>query len=121
MFKGMCYIVLIVAFLLFFNKDPVFCTMIVGGGVGIYAFFKLRKKRNSSSSKSFGFFSKNPPIQTQQSSDIRDLMMLIAMQQMFSSQKSDNIPINNIKTEKNGLDEKSNKKKQQILDLLEED
>jgi len=120
MFKGMCYIVLIVGFLLFFNKDPIFCTMIVGGGIGIYAFFKLRKKRNSSSSKSFGFFSKTPTIQTQQSSDMSDLMMVIAMQQMLSSQKSDNIPINNIRTEKNELDEKLNNKKQQILDLLEE-
>lgn len=121
MFKGMCYIVLIVGFLMFFNKDPVFCIVIVGGGVGIYAYFKLRKRESTTSSGNGGFFSKSPVSQPQ-SDGLKDIMMFMAMQQMFSDSQHHNSIIK-VKEDSNSKENENSlsRKKQEILELFEEE
>jgi hypothetical protein len=124
MIKGFCYLFLILGFLLFFNKDPVFCIIIVGGGLGLYVLFKVRKKEGSSHGGGSGFFSRNIQPQNEQSETMKNLMMFMAMQQMFSSQPQNTIPLakrNSVEVSDEKTNGKYDKDKQEILQLLEED
>jgi 5-bromo-4-chloroindolyl phosphate hydrolysis protein len=53
--KGMCYIVLIIAFLMFYQREPIFTIIIIGIVAGLYLFFRSRK--SSSRRRRGGFFS----------------------------------------------------------------
>ncbi|TFF97004.1 MAG: hypothetical protein EU547_05560 [Promethearchaeota archaeon] len=104
---------------MFFNKDPIFCIIIVGGAIGLYAFFRLRKKNGTSSGKIGGFFSRNENRTLNQNNNLNDLVIYMAMQQMLNSQQQNSF---HIKSELNNEREENTleREKEEIIKLLEE-
>lgn len=125
MFKGMCYIFLILGFLLFFNKDPLFCVVIVAVAVGLYAFFKLRKRgKGTSSGVLSGFLSSRSLLPSRQNEDISQLMKFMVVQQMLSASQQPS-PTPTLTTEEKKVpdpneEDELEKEKQAILKLLED-
>lgn len=115
--KGMCYIILIVAFLMFYQREPVFSVIILGMIVGIYLFFRSRRSTRRGKSKGIlGSFLGGNQYQENQMDDLITLMMV---QQLFqNSNKSANLD----RQDKPPISEKEKnieKTKKEILDLFE--
>jgi hypothetical protein len=115
--KGMCYIILIVAFLMFYQREPVFSIIILGMIVGLYLFFRSRRSTRRGKSKGIlGSFLGGNQYQENQMDDLITLMMV---QQLFqNSNKSANLD----RQDKPSISEKENnieKTKNEILDLFE--
>ena len=52
--KGLCYVALILVFIMFYNKNQVYCLVVVGLFIGVFLFFKSRKyKKNGNSFRTF--------------------------------------------------------------------
>jgi hypothetical protein len=79
--KGLCYIVLIIAFFIYYQQNPVFTIVIIIIGLGVYIYFKSRK--SDSSSGIFAFFSRHSP--STQKSKLEDFMTLMLLQQTLQS------------------------------------
>ncbi|MFX1470623.1 MAG: hypothetical protein ACFFB8_18405, partial [Promethearchaeota archaeon] len=69
--KGLCYIVLIIGFFLFYQQNPVYAVVIFALFVGVFIFFKSRK--SSSSGGIFRFLSGK---KAQQDNRMNDLITL---------------------------------------------
>jgi len=115
--KGMCYIILIVAFLMFYQREPVFSVIILGMIVGIYLFFRSRRSTRRGKSKGIlGSFLGGNQYQENQMDNLITLMMV---QQLFqNSNKSANLD----RQDKPSISEKEKnieKTKNEILDLFE--
>lgn len=114
--KGMCYIVLIVAFLMFYQREPVFTIIIIGIAVGLYLFFRSRK--SSSRRRSGGFFSAiTGRTNDQYERNIDDMMTLMMLQQLFSK-KTPQPKNENLTSDEHA---KLEKIKEDILALLPEE
>lgn len=75
--KGYCFLILAVAFLMYFQKEPVFTVTILAIGIGMYFFIKARK----SGKGLFSFMGGNMDPQQDRMNDIITLLML---QQLIS-------------------------------------
>jgi hypothetical protein len=114
--KILIYIILIVAFLMFYQHNPVFAFVIIFIFFALYLFFRSRKKGGSSARGIF-FSGKHP----QQDNRVDDLITLVLIQQMFDKSSGSNINqsqgSNSCNHEKEDPLEKT---KKEILELLEE-
>lgn len=112
--KFLCYLVLIVAFMMYYQQNPVYTIVIIAIGIGLYVFFKARKNKSGILSK---FFGRDHSVADDRMDDLITLFML---QQMFNSSSQ----IQNRGQEnknKNTHKEELEKIKQEILELLERD
>ena len=109
--KVFCYFILVVAFLMYYQQNPVYTIVIIGIGIGLYIFFKSRKGKSGMITK---FFSGRNEIES--TSRVDDLILLFMVQQMFNDSNRTK-PQQDKKNEKH---EKIDEVKQEILDLLEE-
>lgn len=117
--KVMCYIVLIVAFLMFYQREPIFTLVIIGIAVGVYLFFKSRK--SSSRGGSRGFFSAiTGRGNDQQDRNIDDMITLMMLQQLFSNTSTFNPPQNAQNPNKNSdsKEDEIQRIKEEVLSLL---
>lgn len=112
--KGLCYIVLIVAFLMYFQQDPVFTVIIIVIGFGAYLFIKSRKKLPSRSGF-FSFFSGKVP--QQQDNKMDDLITLVMLQQLLNSPQEIKPYDPNERANEKSLERVKN----EVLELLEGD
>jgi hypothetical protein len=116
--KGLCYIVLILAFFIYYQQNPVFTVIIIIIGLGVYFYFKSR--RSNSSSGPFAFFSRQSP--PNQNKSLEDLITLMMLQQTFNS--SFHSPSSKEKKQnsinKNEDEDQIEAIKQEVLALLED-
>ena len=112
--KGLCYIVLILGFFIFFQQNPLYAIIIIVIGLGVYILFK---SRSSNSSKGvLGFLT---GAHSQQDSRIDDLITLMMVQQLLSS-KND-LDINNSEQKKQEQDHHIDRIISEVLVLLDEE
>ncbi|MEJ2295992.1 MAG: hypothetical protein P8Y23_14645 [Candidatus Lokiarchaeota archaeon] len=117
--KGMCYIVLIIAFLMFYQREPIFTIIIIGIVAGLYLFFRSRK--SSSRRRRGGFFSSiTGRTDDRYERNIDEIITLMMLQQLFS-EKSSQPKNDNLTTNKNSEYAKLEKIKEDILALLPEE
>ena len=120
--KGMCYIVLIIAFLMFYQREPVFSVIIIGIAIVLYLFFKSRK--SSSRGRRGGFLSAITGRENDsQEKNIDDLITLMILQQLFSENSNKNVNQNmdQVRSAKNSQELEMQKIKEEILDLFQEE
>lgn len=113
--KGLCYIVLIIGFFLFYQQNPVYAVVIIALFVGVFIFFKSRKL--GSSSGIFRFLSGK---QSEQDNRMNDLITLMMIQQLFSSDNASKTPSHN-EHERNQKESYIDKTKREIQSLLDDD
>ncbi|MFX0034265.1 MAG: hypothetical protein ACFE9I_01330 [Candidatus Hermodarchaeota archaeon] len=113
--KGLCYIVLIIGFFLFYQQNPVYAVVIIALFVGVFIFFKSRK--SSSSSGIFRFLSGK---QSEQDNRMNDLITFMMIQQLFSSDNASKTPSHN-EHEQNQKESYIDKTKREIQSLLNDD
>lgn len=111
--KGLCYIVLIIGFFIFFQQNPVYAVIFIG--IFIVGYLYVKSKRSGSSGGVFGFMKGNPQHQDGKFNDIMTLMML---QQLFSNSEPRYIHDDSIK--ENNNEEQIEQTKQEVLELLDE-
>ena len=115
--KGLCYLVLIIAFFIYYQQNPIFTVVIVIIGLGVYFYFKSRK---SNSSGTFAFFSKRSS--SNQNKSMEDLIKFMMLQQILGSpassthsrEKNDNL------MKENDYEEQIEVIKNEVLDLFED-
>ena len=112
--KGLCYIVLILGFFIFFQQNPLYAVITIIILVGVYIFFKSRSSKSSRGI--IGFLKGN---HSQQDSRIDDLITLMMVQQLLSSQN--NSDQNNIKQKRQDQDHYVDKIKNEVLELLDKE
>ena len=96
--KGDCFLILAVAFLMYFQKEPVFTVIILGIGIAVYLFFKARKSGKGIS----GLFGGNEL--PNQQDKMNDLMTLIVFQQLLSnSSNSGSKPVSHSQLDKKSI------------------
>ena len=101
--KGYCFLILAVAFLMYFQKEPVFTIIILGIGIAVYLFFKARKSGKGIA----GFFGGNEF--PNQQDKMNDLMTLIVFQQLLSnSSNSDSKQANHSQMDKKSISSNKN-------------
>lgn len=115
--KGFCYLALILAFIMFYNKDPIIALTILGILVGIFLLTKLAKskKRNSSSLGLFSFRSGG----NSEDPSLHTYLTFLMLKQGFG-------PLNTMKSyntkedvKKNGKMDQIEQEEKRILRLLE--
>ncbi|MFW9829351.1 MAG: hypothetical protein ACFFB4_03335 [Promethearchaeota archaeon] len=113
--KILCYLILVVAFMMYYQKNPVYTIIIIAIGIGIYIFFKSRKGKG-------GLFKKFIGRDRSETDDrMDDLITLFMLQQMFNNSIQNKNQIQEKETPKNKRSEELEKEKQEILELLEGD
>lgn len=112
--KFLCYLVLIVAFMMYYQQNPVYTIVIIAIGIGLYIFFKARKSKNGVLSKFFG------RDHSHLDDRMDDVITLFMLQQMFNSSSQNQSQGQKSKT-KSARKEELEKRKQEILELLERD
>ena len=111
--KGLCYIVLIIGFFIFFQQNPVYAVIFIG--IFIAGYLYVKSKRSGSSGGVFSFMKGN---QQHQDGNFNDIITLMMLQQLFNNsgsqttEKQNNIAKNN--------EEQIEQTKQEVLDLLDE-
>lgn len=113
--KGFCLIAIVVAMLMFYQKEPVYTVVIIGIGVVIYFVYKSKK---SGKGLLGGFFSGNQP---QQDSRIDDLIALMMLQQLSSTNPQNNSASHQISEDARRRREAIDKTQKEVLDLLSSD
>lgn len=115
--KAFCYLTLVLAFIMFYNKNPTISLLILGIAIGLFFFIRARKK-SSAGAKTTGYFSfrKSPPNQNVMSDSLITFLMLEQLNRgdIHNSQESS---ISNENYQKN-IDE-IEQIKQEVLKLLE--
>lgn len=112
--KFFCYLVLIVAFMMYYQQNPVYTIVIIAIGIGLYIFFKARKGKGGTLSKFFG------GTNSEADDRVDDLITLFILQQMFNSSSQNQNREQNDKN-KSEYKQELEKSKQEILDLLDRD
>lgn len=115
--KSICCVVLIVAFLMYYQTNPVFTIVIVVVALGIYVFYK--SKTSGSGSGISRFLSGRTPQQENRNMD--DLITLVMLQQLLNSPPEERIQGHLSQNFKKTQDEDLEKIKNEVLELLEED
>ena len=101
--------------LMFYQKEPFYTVVIIGIGVVIYLVYKTKKNGNGW----FGaFFSGS---QSHQDSRLDDLIALVMLQQLASTDSQSNSATQQISEEARKRREAINKTQKEVLDLLSRD
>lgn len=111
--KSIFCVVLIVAFLMYYQTNPVFTIVIVVIALGIYIFYK--SKTSGSSSGISRFLSGRAPHQEDRKID--DLITLVMLQQLLTSNPHET-PHGHL-DQKKTKDQKLEKIKNEVLELLD--
>ncbi len=112
--KGLCYIVLILGFFIFFLQNPLYAIIIIVIFLSVYLLFKSRTSNPSRGV--LGFLTGN---QSQHNSRIDDLITLMMVQQLVSSQNDHDQK--NFENKKQDQDLHIDKIKNEVLELLDEE
>ena len=113
--KGFCLVAVIVAMLMFYQKDPVYTLVIIGVGLFFYLFYKAKKSGNGLLGT---FMSGN---QTSQDRNFDNLMALIMLQQLLSNNLQGSSSSREISDESQKHREEIDKIQREVLDLLDSD
>ena len=113
--KGFCLIAIIVAMLMFYQREPFYTVIIIGVGVVIYLVYKSKK---SGKGLLGGFFSGN---QLQQDSRFDDLIALMILQQLSSTNPQNNNASHQISEDARKRRAAIDKTQKEVLDLLSSD
>jgi len=114
--KGLCYVALILIFIMFYKTNPMYCLVIVGLFVGVFIFFKSRKYRAKGATNTQGIlFRRHIP---QQNSNVNDFITFLILQQMMSDFDKNNEIIDYDEHKEKVLE--IDKVKNEFLDLLNE-
>lgn len=111
--KGLCYIVLILGFFLFFQQNPLYAIICIVLFLGVYILFKSRSSQ--SSRRLFGFLK---GANSQQDNRIDDLITLMMIQQLLSGHNDHNQ--HNSENTNQDKNEYIDKVKNEVIDLLDE-
>ena len=115
--KGFCLVAVVVAMLMFYQKEPVYTLVIIGVGLFFYLFYKARK--NGGGNGLLGaFLSGN---QTSQDRNFDDLMALIMLQQLLSNDNRGSSASTEISMESQKRLDEISKVQKEVLDLLDSD
>lgn len=113
--KGFCLIAIIVAMLMFYQKEPFYTVVIIGIGVVIYFVYKAKKSGNGLLG---AFFSGS---QSQQDNRLDDLIALMMLQQLTSTSSQNNSTSQVISEKARKRYEAIDKTQKEVLDLLSSD
>ena len=113
--KGFCLIAIIVAMLMFYQKEPLYTVIIIGVGMVIYFVYKAKKSGNGLLG---AFFSGN---QSHQDSRLDDLIALMMLQQLSSTNPQNNNASQQISEEARKRRETIDRTQKEVLDLLSSD
>lgn len=113
MAKLFCYFILIVAFVLFYQRNPVFAMIIIVLFIAGFIFFKLRK--HGLGSNALGFLSGKSAAYNSQNND---LLTLVILQNLFNDNTS--TPVEQERDQTISKRESEiDKLKEEILELLD--
>lgn len=101
--------------LIFFQKEPVYTVIIVGIGLAIYLYYKAKK---SGKGVLGSFFSGQ---QSAQDRNFDDLLTLMMLQQLVSSNPQNNTASKQISEESRKRRDEIEKTQREVLDLLSND
>ena len=113
--KGYCLIAVVIAMLIFFQKEPVYTVIIVGVGLAIYLYYKSKK---SGKGVLGSFFSGQ---QSPQDRNFDDLLTLMMLQQLVSSNPHNDTTSKQISEESRKRRDEIEKTQREVLDLLSND
>ncbi len=113
--KGYCLIAIVVAMLMFYQREPVYTIVIVGIGLALYLLYKAKK----SGKGLLGSFFSGP--QSSQERNFDDLIALMMLQQLISSNPQNNTASKQISEESKKHREEIEKTQKEVLDLLSTD
>jgi len=113
--KGFCLIAVIVAMLMFYQKEPFYTVVIIGIGMVIYLVYKSKKSGNGLLG---GFFSGSQP---HHDSRLDDLIALMVLQQFTSTNSQKNSASHQISDDSRRRREAIDKTQKEVLDLLSSD
>lgn len=113
--KGFCLVAVVIAMLMFYQKEPVYTLVIIGVGLFFYLFYKSRKSGNGLLRV---FMSGN---QTSQDRNFDDLMALIMLQQLLSNNPQNSSASSKISEESQKRRGEIDKIQKEVLDLLDSD
>jgi hypothetical protein len=109
--KMMCYLVLIIGFIIFYQQNPVYAIIVMAVIIGGY--LMIKSKRSQSAGRGlFGFMKGN---QQQGTGNFDDLITLMMIQQLLSNNSN-----HGDKKLNDSHEEGVEKIKQEILDLFDE-
>ena len=115
--KAFCYLTLVLAFIMFYNKDPTVSLIILGIGIGLFLFIQTRKK-STSGAKTTGYFSfrKYPSSQNAMSDSLLTFLML---EQLNTGNIHNSREASNSNDERQISIDEIEQIKQEVLKLLE--
>ena len=113
--KGFCLIAIIVAMLMFYQKEPFYTVVIIGIGVVIYFVYKSKKNGNGLLG---AFFSGD---QAHQDSRLDDLIALMMLQQLTTNNSINNSASQVISEKAQKRLDAIDKTQKEVLDLLSSD
>ena len=117
--KGFCLVAVVVAMLMFYQKEPVYTLVIIGVGLFFYLFYKARKNGGGNGKGLLGAFMSGN--QTSQDRNFDDLMALIMLQQLLSNNPQGSSASREISEESQKRREEIDKIQREVLDLLDSD
>lgn len=113
--KGLCYIVLIIGFFIFFQQNPVYAVVFIG--IFIIGYLYVKSKRSGSNGGVFGFMKGNPQ---QQNGSFDDIITLMMLQQLFNTSGSHPSDRQIDSSNEKSNEEQIEQTKQEVLELLDE-
>jgi hypothetical protein len=113
--KSYCLIAIVIAMLMFYQKEPVYTLIIVGVGLALYLYYKAKKGGKGIIGS---FFSGQ---QTSQDRNFDDLVTLLMLQQLITSNPQSNTAAKQISEESRKRREEIEKTQREVLDLLSVD
>jgi hypothetical protein len=113
--KSYCLIAIVVAMLMFYQKEPVYTLIIVGVGLALYLYYKAKK----SGKGMLGSFFSGP--QTPHDRNFDDLVALMIIQQLISSNPQNSTASKQISEESKKRREEIEKTQKEVLELLSTD
>ena len=109
---GYCLIAIVIAMLMFYQKEPVYTLVIAGAGLTLYLYYKAKK----SGKGMLGSFFSGP--QSSQERNFDDLVALMMLQQLISSNPQTNTASKQISEDSKKRREEIEKTQKEVLDLL---
>jgi hypothetical protein len=108
-------VAIVIAMLMFYQKEPVYTLVIVGVGLALYLYYKAKKNGRGL----LGSFFSGP--QSSQERNLDDLVALMMLQQLISSNPQTNTASRQISEDSKKRREEIEKTQKEVLDLLATD
>jgi hypothetical protein len=114
--KGFCYLALIIAFLAFYQSNPIIALIILGILLGGYAYFKSKKTKKGGGSRLFGLLRNEPSDSTSEL-----LMSYLLIQQSLANHPSGDVSASGMKSEEQeALEQYVEGVKKEVLGMLDD-